>query len=424
MNCFEEELLPSLCNARQVEVLSLNGLRAAEGCSNSVVFPLSGVGLFNTVGGTVPSCVWDLRNLSVLHLTGNGITGALIHTLPAHSQIADLSLSHNQLSGTISLDILNIASLDLSYNQLGGEFDRRAQFMPDSNINLEINRLSGQLPVPGLESVSNGSLSILRGNLFSCNSIPGNDEFSRDYVCGSLNLNDSLFVFVSAFGGLAVLVLVLVCWACVCGEKHHQHQLVAALHARGVLLWTYLTYLQDWDTPGGLINNKCSSPAVAAVVRKIVLLSGTFIEIMQHAVKLLLIILVGSSVLYIVKALDSSDTYTTHSQTYAWFWTLAYTRGVVPAGMLLMLWAVTISACFYCIVLHTMKMKDDGSCDLNSNSSHGGGCELQTSCCAHWGGVCFQCVHHHYSEYALHILHAASIGGCYSILPPVEFVGL
>ena len=113
VNCFEEELPPSLCIARQVEVLSLNGLRAAEGCADSVVLPLSGVGLFNTIGGTVPACVWALRNLSVLHLTGNGLSGELIRSLPANSQIVDLSLSHNQLSGTIPLDILNIASLVL-----------------------------------------------------------------------------------------------------------------------------------------------------------------------------------------------------------------------------------------------------------------------------------------------------------------------
>ena len=108
VNCFQGALPQNLCSARQVEVLSLNGLGAAEGCKNRVVVPLSGVGLFNTVGGTVPSCVWALRNLSVLHLTGNGLTGELVRWLPVSSQIADLSLSHNQLIGTIPADILNI----------------------------------------------------------------------------------------------------------------------------------------------------------------------------------------------------------------------------------------------------------------------------------------------------------------------------
>ncbi len=78
VNCFEEQLSHGICNARQVEVLSLNGLRAAEGCDGRVEVPLSGVALFNTVGGTIPSCVWALRNLSVLHLTGNGLSGELV----------------------------------------------------------------------------------------------------------------------------------------------------------------------------------------------------------------------------------------------------------------------------------------------------------------------------------------------------------
>ena len=251
VNCFEEELPPSVCSASQVEVLSLNGLRAAEGCTGGVMFPLSGVRLFNAVGGTIPSCVWGLRNLSVLHLTGNGLTGELARFLPGHSQIADLSLSHNQLSGSIPLDILNIASLDLSYNQLGGEYDARTEFTPDSNISLEINRLSGQLPVAGLERVSSGSLSVLHGNLFACNSIPQNDADSRDYVCGSRNLNDSLFVFASACG-VAVVLAVLACWAHLVGEKQYQHRLVAAVHSRYVLLWAYVTYLKPGRPIAGI----------------------------------------------------------------------------------------------------------------------------------------------------------------------------
>jgi hypothetical protein len=273
-------------------------------------------------------------------LTGNGLSGDLVQSLPPGSQITDLSLSHNQLTGMIPLDILNIENLDLSYNQFAGEYVGRTLNLPDSNISLEINRLSGQLPVSELERVSNGSLSILRGNMFSCNSIPDNDENSRDYVCGSQNLNDSLFVFTSVFG-ITVMVMLVACWAHFTGLK--QHRLMAALQSRGVLLCTYMTYMQNLDTRG--LNY---SPAV----RKIAMLSGTFIEIMQYAVKLLFVILACSMALYLVKALDSSDVYATHSHTYAWFWTLAYMRGVVPAGMLIMVWAVAISACFYCIIVH------------------------------------------------------------------------
>ena len=267
-------------------MLSLNGLGAAEGCANRVVMPLSGVGLSNTVGGTVPPCVWTLRNLSVLHLAGNGLSGELVQSLPASSQLFDLSLSHNRLSGTIPVDILSIANVDLSYNQFGGEYQGRMQYRPDSNISLEINRLSGQLPVSELERVSNGSLSILRGNLFSCNSVPENDDFSRDYVCGSRNLNDSLLVFASVFGSAVLLVLLAASVGFI--NVKQPHRLTAALHSRGVLLWTYLTYLKNLD-PHGLKY----SPAV----RKVAMLSGSFVAIMQYAVKLLVVILAGSAAL-------------------------------------------------------------------------------------------------------------------------------
>jgi hypothetical protein len=165
-------------------------------------------------------------------------------------------------------------------------------------------------------------------------------------------LDDSLIVFVSAFG-FAFLVLVLVCWARLANLKQHQHRLVAGLHSRCMLLWTYVTYVQSWDTHGLGLDSSKHSPAL----RKIAMLSGTFVEVMQYAVQLLVLVLAGSMVLYLVKALDSSDAYATHSQTYAWFWTLAYMRGVVPAGMLLLLWTGPISACFYRIVVQPMSTR-------------------------------------------------------------------
>ena len=72
--------------------------------------------------------------------------------------------------------------------------------------------------------------------------------------------------------------------------------------------------------------------------------------------------MVGSAVLYFVKVLDSSDAYVTHSETYAWFWTLAYMRGVVPASLLVVLWTGAISACFYriVVVVHPMRSNDGG----------------------------------------------------------------
>ena len=80
-------------------------------------------------------------------------------------------------------------------------------------------------------------------------------------------------------------------------------------------------------------------------------MSAEFVEVMRYAVQLLVVVLAGSFVLYLMKALDLSETYATHSNTYTWFWTLAYMRGVVPAGLLLMMWTVATVACFYRVVV-------------------------------------------------------------------------
>ena len=114
--------------------------------------------------------------------------------------------------------------------------------------------------------------------------------------------------------------------------------------------------MNNLDTAG--LNNILYSRAV----RKIAMLSGTFVEVMKNAVQLLVVVLMGSVAVYLVKALDSGDAYATHSETYAWFWTVAYMRGVVPAGLLLMLWAAAISVCYYRIVMHPMSgEEEDGS---------------------------------------------------------------
>jgi len=254
-------------------------------------------------------------------------------------------LSHNRLSCSIPFDFLRVASLDLSYNQLTGEYEDTSQNVENSTIILEINRLSGQLPVAGLESVSKGEIHVLRGNIFSCHTIPGTDEYSRDYVCGSRNLNDSLFVIVSAFG-VAALVLIVVCWgrATMLMKTMEEPRLVSALRSWGILMWTYMSFVENLDR--GHFSNTFS-PAL----RKVTTLSGSFVEVVRCAIQLLSVVLVGSMVLYVVKWLDASDAYSTHSNTYSWFWTVAYMRGVVPAGLLLMMWTSVIIACFLRIVV-------------------------------------------------------------------------
>jgi hypothetical protein len=346
VNCFEEELSQSLCSARKVEVLSLNGLRAAEGCTDSVVMPFSNVRLFNAIGGSLPACVWDFHNLTVLHLAGNGLSGELPQSLPAYSQISDVSLPHNQLSGTISPDVLDIKSLDLSYNKFAGEYKKKTEFFSDASLHLDINRMSGHLPVSDMARMSNGSLSILRGNMFSCNSIPANDNFSDDYICGSDDLNVSLFVFVAILGASSLLIVVAIFTRLSTGK----HISLQVLQSKSDEIWTWMTFVRTLSANDG--------KSTSYTVRKVALLRNTFVGIMKNSLKLLIVILICSIPLYAVKVMDSSDAYATHSHTYAWFWTAAYMRGVVPACLLLVVWCGAISACFHRVVIHPRRSRD------------------------------------------------------------------
>ena len=363
VNCFDQVLPHSLCSAERVEVLSLNGLRAAEGCEDRVVVPISGVALYNTIGGSIPSCVWAMQNLSVVHLVGNGLSGELSEWLPTYSQLTDLSLSHNKLSGTIPLDYLKVAKLDLSFNQFDGEYVAQSQNYAASSVNLEINRLSGQLPVSRLEHEMSGSLNILRGNMFSCNTIPENDSYSRDYVCGSLHLNYSLIAFTTTIGlVVSLLSLMYVFRAQQANHLKKDH----VLHSIGALLWTYATYIRTLDTSQW-------STAYLTALRTIIKLSDIFVEVILSSVKLFIVVMVGSVPIYLVKILDVSGEYSTHSNTYSWFWTMAYMRGGVPAGLLLLLWTGAICAC-YCYFIRKITIANDMKplCDALSHNTESG----------------------------------------------------
>jgi hypothetical protein len=326
-----------MCEADKVEVLSFNGLGSAEGCRNAIKFPFSDVTLFNTIGGTLPACLWNLRNLSVLHMTGNGLTGEIIPHLPHYSLISDLSLSHNKFSGTIPLGIHAIMQVDLSYNQFSGKYEDHLQHWTNSFVNLEINRLSGQLPVSKLENVSD--LNILKGNMFSCDTIPDNDEYVDDYICGSEDLNESLVVLSS----ILIIVMLVVCLAVVFSRFDSTSTMFTSscIYVTTRRLHNYYTCVDQQKQQGDENSN----------LLQIKTLSDKFKKIIWLYIQLTSVMLVIISPIYIVKSGDAGNIFTTHTNTYSWFWTLAYMHGVVPSSMIMMSWMVMITMCFYHMIL-------------------------------------------------------------------------
>lgn len=289
-------------------------------------------------------CLWYLRNLTVLHLTGNGMTGEIIERLPPFSPITDLSLSHNQFSGMVPKGVHTVPTVDLSFNQFSGKYEGSLLLWTNSHVNFEINRLSGQLPVSELTNVS--ELNILNGNMFSCNTIPGNDENADDYMCGSEDLNDSLYVFGSTLLIICCIMLV-VCLTILSSKFNSTREMCSSSSVKANIaqLSLYLTFQYVDPLHGQQEKGNCSN------LSRIGAFSEKFKKTARLFVQLSFVMLVVIAPIYIIKNSDADNIYTTHSNTYAWFWTHAYTHGVVPSGLIMMSWIIMITVCFYYMIL-------------------------------------------------------------------------
>ena len=184
MNCLENTIPESFCDLKHIQVLSLNGLGGADGCGSKVTIPLLGTKLQTVAETRIPHCLWNLENLTTLHLTGNGFVGDIDVDSTLSGHLHDLSLSHNHLSGTIPTDIQMMLKVDLSHNRFVGHLSGIDNASNDSKFHAQVNRLSGRLPQ---QAVSD--LDILWGNMFACSTIPANDVNSHGYICGEFNFD-------------------------------------------------------------------------------------------------------------------------------------------------------------------------------------------------------------------------------------------
>ena len=159
-------------------------------------------------------CVLMMDNLRTLHLSGNGLTGSLPNILYISSNLTDLSLSHNLLTGVVadSFQMKRWQRLDLSFNKISGTLSSSgfSNVNVDSIVYLEENLLSGDIPhgLIGLQEVN-----IFNGNIFGCSvsksDAPRNDPSYSNYSCGSNSFNVVYFIWLGLIGSLVVLILIL-----------------------------------------------------------------------------------------------------------------------------------------------------------------------------------------------------------------------
>ena len=214
-NCFSGPISTSICMANKLKVVILDGASSGSQCDSFFPNGLSGLKLFfnlharfvrQKLGGSIPSCLWSLPELSVLHLSGNGITGAISNIEIGHnaSKLNDLNLAVNSLTGSIPISIQQkgFQQLDLSNNRFSGELNHLSINKEiNSTLKLAHNRLSGRLldkVVNDLEAVT--TLDILQGNFFSCGAfghekqyyLPTSDKYYNEYFCLGSNLNAAI----------------------------------------------------------------------------------------------------------------------------------------------------------------------------------------------------------------------------------------
>jgi Leucine-rich repeat (LRR) protein len=102
LNCFRGELPVEMCEARTLLILAMDGLGAAMQCRDKYTIPFSGVVLGNTIDGSIPSCLWSLPLIELVHLSGNGLTGSISNNFPMNSTLVDLSLGNIMIKKILS----------------------------------------------------------------------------------------------------------------------------------------------------------------------------------------------------------------------------------------------------------------------------------------------------------------------------------
>ena len=216
--CFNEPIPQEICNAISMEAIVIDAVGSGAECP-SYIWPLvpGSPLIVHVIPGGIPSCIWtDLRNLSVLHMASNGLTGS-IPSLPSYGNLTSLDLSFNAMKKSIPNTLQSwqlLTYLNLQNNRFTGEINDigalNYAYSPSDNgvtLYLWVNRLSGVIPLPLQYAYD---VNVCHGNMFSCSFAhqpPLHDPGSSEYVCGSNLLSDSLYIFGCILGFWAIICI-------------------------------------------------------------------------------------------------------------------------------------------------------------------------------------------------------------------------
>jgi Leucine-rich repeat (LRR) protein len=331
-NCITGTIPQEVCSATELTALALDGLHTSARCVTQILpFSKSQSYLIpESLKGTIPSCLYQMQYLEVLHVSGNGITGSLPKHVELSTSLSDLSLSHNILKGSIPKSFQeNIwYNFDLSFNKFSGIISENiSNFlqMSNSSLTLEINRLSGGIPSQLMEAPT---ISILKGNIFECSnhlnpdaSLPGNDPDAHSYTCGSDDVNISLSVW---FGVILITFLIpLLSYSFIIQIRHSYFlQIIQEYRDR---------FLEWWSVYKAPHSRPSLSPVAAGIDH--VYDFGLVMTGIRHFCSSCLFFIVA--ILLPVHVMLGFF-YTTYTYQYAWILSIAFLSGKTPAIVLLL----------------------------------------------------------------------------------------
>jgi Leucine-rich repeat (LRR) protein len=318
-NCIEAVLPRTICNATGLVTLSLDGLYCASSCRNYILPQVSqSYYLAKSVQQHgILDCLLQLPNLTLLHLSGIGLTGTIPDTIS--DSLLDLSLSYNNLKGTIpsSIQYRTWRKLDLSQNRIGGTLRTAFAFQNTSSSDIQLfnNRLSGDVPssLHGLMQIS-----VVGGNLFVCSlderELPVHDDRRAGYQCGSNEFNILYYVWL----GLAAVLVGVLLWV-------YRYKETLVTHSKAVReLWHLYRFV---DLYGKVGDDAISKETSMSNYRRYVALYDVSLRNSWFCSAMIMCFLLP---IYT----GVSAFYSTHTYQYAWTVSAAWLSGYVAFGVL------------------------------------------------------------------------------------------
>jgi tRNA A-37 threonylcarbamoyl transferase component Bud32 len=199
----------SKCPLEQLD-LSYNKLSGPTPKELFLISSLSGAMYLahNSLTGTLPSEVGNLRNLAELDISDNMLSGKIPTSIGECRALQYLNLSGNFLEGTIPWSVGQLRGLlvlDLSQNNLSGHVPEFFGGMKGlATLNLSFNDFEGEVPKDGI--FLNATATSVMGNNALCGGVPQ----LKLKMCSSLTrrkVSSKLLMIIAAGGAILVVML-------------------------------------------------------------------------------------------------------------------------------------------------------------------------------------------------------------------------